>query len=388
MKYFFLAFFCLIQTFTILSQEFKKGDIIYLSNGTPINGKLLAVDDDKVQFSMGESMIKTYFQDKVAIAFNSLGNYLVVSQISKDKPASQKQISDFYGQTDATKIGYDIIFKAVPFEVIPCTIKYAKDALNYQTTTGNSASINRDNVLAVILKDGSHEIIRDMPQILPILAENAERIDNLRTRTPSKTAPIPPKPGPTPVPVPPVNPEPLREDVQIPISNKLPAKLSDEEKVTYKNKSIDKVVEFKNYLNVIANRKRSQSEKSEAIKSALKLFTPGASIEVTSRNKAGAVKKPVAKYLNDLSNLNYSSVQIEYAELKLVSEFMQADDGNYYGIISGEQSFIGNDGKGNLMYSDIVNKNYKVKLEAYKKIKDNREENKWNILFGDVTISQ
>lgn len=386
MKYLFLAVLCLIQIFPTFSQEFKKGDIIYLANGTPINGKLLAIDDDKVQFSMGESTIKTYFQDKVAIAFNNLGNYLVVSQISKDKPVSQKQISDFYSQTDATKIGYDIIIKAVPFEIIPCTIKYAKDAFNYQTTTGNSASINRDNVLAVVLKDGSHEIIRDIPQVLPILAENSEKVDNLRAKATSKTAPVSTKPilAPVQVPVPPVNSDPpVIVEVQ-----KIPAKLTDEEKVTYKNKSIDKVLEFKNYLNVIANKKRSLGEKSEAIKSALKLFTPGASIEVTSKNKPGATKKPVAKYLNDLSNLNYSSVEIEYAELKLVSEFMQADDGNYYGIISGEQTFVGNDGKGKPIYSDIVNKNYKVKLEAYKKIKENREENKWNILFGDVTISQ
>ena len=260
-KYLFCTVLCLIQTFTSFSQEFKKGEIIYLSNGTPINGKLMAIDDDKVQFSMGESTVKTYFQDKVAIAFNNLGSYLVISQISKDKSISQKQITDFYSQTDPSKIGVDIIIKAVPFEVIPCSIKYAKDVFNYQTATGNSASINRDNVLAVILKDGSHEIIRDIPQVIPILAENTEKIDNLRVKTTPKPTPTPPKPVPTPVPtptpvpviVPPVNPvPPIKEEVQIPIVNKAPAKLTDEEKVTYKNKSTDKVLEFKNYLNVIA----------------------------------------------------------------------------------------------------------------------------------------
>ena len=73
-----------------------------------------------------------------------MGSYLVISQISKDRSQSQKQISDFYNQTDAGKIDNDIIFKAVPFEVIPCTITYNKDAINYRTLDGNSASLNKE----------------------------------------------------------------------------------------------------------------------------------------------------------------------------------------------------------------------------------------------------
>jgi hypothetical protein len=384
----FLLFFSMLNS-VFAQNDYPKTYLYFSSNGSGIKGKIISVPEEgKVKFAIDESIFKIVQKEKIILAFNEFGNYLLISSLSDEPAKANKQIEDFYNKS-YNAISYDIIFKAVPFEVIPCTIIYNNDAINYKTLDNNSASINKDNVLAIILKDGGHEIVRDITEVAPILNTNSILFENTRQTKNSVKNTDNTK---TKVVVPTEKKETASVNTEITSIDSGPKKekpiLDNDEKEAYKEISVERVQEFKDYLNIVSDKKRSSSEKSDAIQNALKLFTPGASIEVTSKNNSKSRKIPVETYLKNLSNLNYSSVNIEYANIKFVSDFTQADDGNYYGIISGEQAFMGYSSNGKATYTDVVNKNYKVKLESYQKFIDGTDQTKWKVLFGDVTVSQ
>lgn len=414
----FLLFFCL-SIINVFSQEVKKTSI-YLSTGTVISGKLISATDENITFSF-ENGSRTLQRVRVLIAFNDYGRYLYVNNISNDIEKSKNEIDDFY-HLQTSKLENDIIFKAVPFEIISCKISYERDVVNYINSDGKPGSVNKDNVLAIIRKDGSHEIVRDIIEVAPVLGSNIDKFKEIITPAPVVVPPpvvvvVTPKPEtiestPTPPPIlqeqltsaPVIVPSPAEvvtpkpEKIELkpttpPIlqeplsSGENTTKLSNAEKEEYSNQATDNVLTFKDYLNRIGDKGRSPSEKRQDIKDALELFTPDATIEVTSKSKIGSRKYPIAKYLTNLSNLNYSSIEITYANLRFVSELNQAADGNYYGIVRGEQTFKGMV-NGVVKYGDVVDKNYKIKVESYNNIISGKKEVQWKVLLGDVSVSQ
>lgn len=392
MKKLFTLF--LIISFNAVSQEAVHKTYLYLINNNGFVGRIESVPEEgKISFSIDNGGTRTYQKEKVLLAFNDFGRYLVISSLPDAPDAAKIIIDKFYNERSALP-PYDIIFKAVPFEIIPCKINYIRDAVNYATLDGKSTgSINKDNVLAIVNRDGSHEIVKDVSEVAPILATN---IDGFRSTIDNRKASPPPS-GPKtldrktvtdnkPVPTPPVI-------VPAPINNskttadKKP-KLTTEEKDFYSKQSIDNIVEFKDFLNVIGDKKKSDIEKREAVKSAIALFSQGATIEVTSKNRPGSRKLSVEEYLKRLGNLSYTSIDIEYANLKFVSELSQANDGNYYGLVRGEQSFVGYGKDGKPLYSDVVPKNYKVKLQSESITNSGESKAGWKVLLGDVSVSE
>lgn len=390
MKKLFTLF--LIISFNAVSQEAVHKTYLYLINNNGFVGRIENVPEEgKISFSIDGGGTRTFQREKVLLAFNDFGRYLVISSLPESPDAAKTIIDKFYNERSALP-PYDIIFKAVPFEIIPCKINYIRDAVNYAALDGKSTgSINKDNVLAIVNRDGSHEIVKDISEVAPILATN---IDSFRSTIDNRKTSPPPS-GPKPLdrknvtdnkPVPPVIvPTPIHDSKNA--ADKKP-KLTTEEKDFYSKQSIDNIVDFKDFLNVIGDKKKSDIEKREAVKSAVALFSPGATIEVTSKNRSGSRKFSVEEYLKRLGNLSYSSIDIELANLKFVSEFSQANDGNYYGLVRGEQTFVGYGKDGKPLYTDVVPKNYKVKLESQALTNSGESKAGWKVLLGDVSVSE
>jgi hypothetical protein len=386
----FILFIFTLVTSTVFAQETLKKSHVYLQTGSSFPGVIESLPEaGKIKCNTEDGGIRTYQRDRFILAFNNFGRFLIVESIPNTPDAAQNVISNFYKNTSLPE--NDIIFKAMPFEIIPCTISYNQEAINYKTLDGKSASINRENVLVVIRKDGSHEVVRDASEVTPILADNLEKFNSLLIK--SEPKPEPPikqevisKPEPTVKvedPKPPIKVEPLPYK-----DTSTKPKLTSAEKEYYSKQSIDNIITFKDYLNIIGNNEKSLGEKKAAIKLALDLFSPGAMIEVTSKNRPGVRRLPVEVYLKNLSGLSYRSINIEYANLKFISELSQADDGNYYGLVRGEQTFMGYGGNGKPLYSDVVEKNYKVKVESQLKEVDTIKQVKWKVLLGDVSVNQ
>ena len=114
------------------------------------------------------------------------------------------------------------------------------------------------------------------------------------------------------------------------------------------------------------------------------MFEPQATIAVSSAK--GVRKYPIKDYLNRLKLLPYSKINITWNEVKYISELKQEADGNYYGIISGQQVFDGYSSNGKLAYGKKKKKNIKVKLESYQKTVDGKDSVNWEVLLGNIGV--
>ena len=142
--------------------------------------------------------------------------------------------------------------------------------------------------------------------------------------------------------------------------------------------------EFVSYLNIITNKKLSAFEKDNAIAQATKLFMPASTIEVTSLNRPGARRYPIQEYLTRLKFLPYTYTKIEWSQVHYIKELSQAADGNYYGLITGEQMFRG---YGTTNYSDVIRKNVRVKLQSYGATVNGSERLRWDVLLGSIGVA-
>lgn len=375
MKNLYLIWIGLLVASTSFAQS---REYLYWVTGNKVEGRIVSVEDeDKLKTLLENGSTFYGGRDKILIAFNKAGSFLVVKDISTDANQAQRQIEAFYKEAEAPKNANDILLKAIPREVIACSIKNELEgAVNYLTTDGNPASINKDNLFAIIRRDGTHEVIRDVTEVVDNLSSMSD--DFKRLREPQKVI-EPPKPKPvTPTPKPiiagPTEPEqkPILKDKK---------RLSSEEQRTYKAKSVEKMEELADLLNEIVDKKRSRDEKDEAIKKAVKMFTKEAKVEVSSLNNPNSkTNRPVAEYLDRLSRLNYSNVKITYGEIKFVEEFERDDQNNYWGMTSYSQTFISDN------YSDITPKRQKIKLQRYEKIIDGVSSDYFNVLLGNISV--
>jgi hypothetical protein len=170
-----------------------------------------------------------------------------------------------------------------------------------------------------------------------------------------------------------------------------PAKpsLSEEEYQQYRTKAMQRVDEFGNYLNIITDKSLDGKEREKAIEQVVKMFLPNATIEVTTKDKPGSKKYKVRDYLTRMKLLPYSSAKVSWSEIQYVSELKQEADGNYYGTITGQQTFMGYGGTGgtDVLYSDVTQKNVKVKLQSYQKVVDGQNVNNWDVLLGNIGVA-
>ncbi len=402
----------------MLSMAASAQDIIYLANGNQLEGvQLIEIADKKVYFleKKGDSEFKRAFKRSgISMIFRKDGRYLLMADLPDDPAKAQKQFED-YQNAPQRSVGNDVIIKTKPLKVIVGTISYESDDLiNYENEDGNAASINKKEVAAIFYKDGNHQILRDPEDVSEALfkAQNElqkveERIAKPIESAPAAAEPAVPEPAtpePTPEPAKVEQPaattsEPAPANTPAPKAAKTakgkgrPAKniravptLSEEEYQGYRQKGVDKVKEFEAYLNIIASKSTDPDEKDKAIEQAAKLFIPGSTIEVTSLNKAGVSKYDIKDYLTRLKLLPYASAKLEWANVGYVKELKQESDGNYYGTITGEQTFIGLGDAGQPMYSDITKKSVKVKLQSYQKQIEGAEQLQWELLLGSIGI--
>ena len=410
MKFFFYA--CLLLA--VASTSGNAQNAIYFQNNNRQEGELVEITSNgKLKFSVkrgGRSMPYSFRRESVLLAFNEFGAYQVIADLSQDPTQSAQQIEAFKKQKPTGNT--DFIVQKSPALVIPALISYESDALiNYQNATDQqAASINKTNVVAIVYKDGRHLLVGDGVEDAYAILKELKGSFRVQTavQTEQKTSPkskpaettvqqqqsepiSTPPPPPTETIVVGQNKEPTNNQVSKPLvtprTEQKKVVLSEQEYQTYRQKAIDNVHDFSTYLQVITNKKAALSDKDKAVEQAVKLFIPGSTIEVTSANNSKVNRYPVREYLKRLRLLPYSSTSIEWTEVQYIQELSQAADGNYYGIIRGQQTFIGygNDGQDTL-YSDVTTKNVKVKLESYQKQIDGNVVQNWGVLLGNVGV--
>ncbi|RIV25420.1 hypothetical protein DYU11_08975 [Fibrisoma montanum] len=408
----YLAFFWFvcIGSQTVYFNTASAQDAIYFSNGDQLlNARITNLTGDKVTFSVeGNPKEHSFSRSRILMAFTKTGHFLLMSELATDLEQAKQQLRTFL-EAPLRNDSKDYLIKAIPITVIPGEITYDSDELvNYKAVSGNSASINKDELLAILYKDGRHSIIALASDVAPILAEirptvfNGGKpvtsttpappfsVTNVTTAQADLTATTPSKP----VVVEPVAAQPTDLTPSKPVVTPPPhamfarprLTLTEEEKEGYRQKSLARVEDFVAYINIITDKNISNDDKDRAIAQATKLFMAGATVEVTSVSRPGSRTLSIGQYLTRLKLLPYKSTRIEWVQTKFVKDLSQEADGNYYGTIAGQQTFIGYDSNGKPVYSDSTAKNVRVKLESYQKVIDGQELDKWRVLLGNVSV--
>lgn len=358
-------------------------ETIYLTNGNSFAVKLAEATEEVVKYNeqKGDRVLKRSFRrENVLCAFSATGEYLLIANLSRDPNTANQQIVEFYNKPAS---GYDIIIKANPLTLIVGTISYeSNEIINYKSSKGRAGSINKNEIAMIIYRDGRHEFNLLPPEAVPLLEKLTPQIEQLKSEPPVQlnTAADQDKAVSAPL----VTGDVKNRQKQQKIS------LGEEQLQAYRDESLRRVDEFVQYLNIITDKALEAEEKDKAIDAAATLFLPNATIQVTSLNWSGIKTYPIKQYLSRLKLLPYSSTKIEWHEVNYVSELAQASDGNYYGMISGTQTFTGYGEGGNddVMYSDVTRKSVKVKLESYKKDIEGKKELNWKVLLGNIGVAQ
>ncbi|MEZ0485632.1 hypothetical protein [Fibrella aquatica] len=401
---------CLFSTANAQSNIGPAGDAIYLANGTRFkNAQIIEITEERVKFTVkrGETLTPyNYGRDLVLMAFTQEGNFLVIDEVSKDNAEADQQLKDFL-MAPARTSSTDVLVRRTPLEVLRGQISYeSEEVVNYQPVSGGAGSISKNELMIIFYRDGKHQVLTDFVEMAPILTELRPQLitpvsrpviapspPNVPVTEPIAETPVAEAPVVRPTPSRPervINtpPAPVRPPAPAPaaaISGK--PSLNETEYITYRTKAVQRVDEFVAYINIITDKSASGDDKDRAIREAQSLFMPDAKIEVTSANKTIPPRSmSISTYLNRLKLLPYTYTEVTWSNVQYVKELTQGPDGNYYGMIAGQQKFTGY-GKGNQVdYEDVTEKNVRVKLKSNQKLIDGQTETSWQVLLGSVGV--
>ena len=408
---------------SLLPRLLLAQETVYLSNGNRSPGKLTAAEGEKLTITVNRNGKPAHFslrRENILLAFANDGRFMVISLLDADPVKAQQEIDEFNKGTSSS--AYDILVKSSPPSVVAGSISYeSEDVVNYKSTTGAASSINKRELAAIIYRNGRHRLVTAPNLAAPALISTRSEVFRLLTSPPPlsvrKAPPVPVKapatqPASKPkgigktasvktktVPVSTADPQPMSEQpVDVakppppaetpanPIASGKPS-LNETQYQEYRASALQRVDEFVAYLNVITDKDLEDDQKDKAIKEAVALFMPDATIDVASTKRPGVRKYKIEAYLKNLKMLPYASTTIEWTEMQYVSELTQAVDGNYYGMITGQQTFTGyaENGK-DVLYTDVTEKSVKVKLESYRKSGNDGPALKWAVLLGNIGL--
>lgn len=164
--------------------------------------------------------------------------------------------------------------------------------------------------------------------------------------------------------------------------------LSDADIELFKEKTRQKVDEFQQHIVTIGDKELPMERRNMAEREALKLFYPGAEMEISSVKEDGSVSvisRTMEKYLSRLKALPYSKVVIEFYDIAYVSDFTKGPDGRYYSTATIFQKFTGFVGD-NIQYTDVTQKEIEIVLELTEDKFFN--EKRWVIYLGNIRATE
>lgn len=352
-------------------------EVIYLLDGTSHPYRLLEGDENvlKMAETKGTRIIKRSLpRADLAFIFNDKGAYLLSSEISSDPDESQTQLQLFYDTPPL--VSGDLLIKKDPVEIISGTIQYeSPEVVNYQTTSGISGSVRKNDLVAIVRSDGQHQLLAPTDEVALALTDALAELN--KPASSSSNLADPPAKATT------GTGRKTSESTQT-----ASASLDEATLLGFRDKGLQKVEEFVQYLNIVSDKQVPSEEKDKAIEQTLLLFLPNATIEVTSANRPGSRTYKIRDYLIRLKLLPYSATEIAWHEVNYIQELTQESDGAYYGMISGVQTFTGYGDSGeNIAYSDMTKKEVRVKLQKYTKNVEGAGQLNWEVLLGNIGIS-
>ncbi|RMG19528.1 MAG: hypothetical protein D6730_21360 [Bacteroidetes bacterium] len=163
--------------------------------------------------------------------------------------------------------------------------------------------------------------------------------------------------------------------------------ISPERKRAIDSLALEKVRDLSKYISIIGNKETRFSEANRVMDRAEELFAPDAQIGVSSLNKKEITYYTVRKYFEHLMALNYDKVEIEWYKIHYISDLELQPDGRYVGVITIYQRFQGTTGD-ELVYADVTKKDITVYVEKKSTQIGGRLINFWDVLLGDIRVTE
>jgi hypothetical protein len=374
-------------------------DNIYLIDETAIkNVDIIQIDSKKIKYQSRSGKDQALNSRQVIMAFNAQGRYLVF-------PGNEEQIATFFSaEKELPKA--DLIV-TLSEQVIPGSIS-TEDALQVNfddlATKEKSKKISTAELAAIIYKDGRHKLFTSPSQASSILTSLSDKISITRLTAYDKTEPPAQLTSSTSVAVA-ATPAPPVLNSEVPAHNATLLELKTDsvpaaapapevssvahasleiDHALYSRKALQKTEDLSTYLAIISSKSTAMAEVDKAVEMAVRLFiNEDAQVEVSS--KTGRTRHKIRAYLTKLKLLKYDKVEIHWTDISYVSDLKKGVDGNYYGIITLQQRFNGFlDGQ--LVYSDLTEKNVEVMVKAYQKEVDGERQEMWDVFLSDIGV--
>jgi hypothetical protein len=166
-------------------------------------------------------------------------------------------------------------------------------------------------------------------------------------------------------------------------------KFTDKDKVEFQEKGLQKVKQLETFIAQIGSKSTPANSAQIATSGAIKLFDSEERTVQVSTSSTGEIKRSKIKvYLQKLRLLNYSNVNIEWADFQYASDFKKGVDGNYYGYIVFKQRFTASSLDNQINYKDVTTKKIEVILKSYEKASQGDIIQSWDIFLGDISVVQ
>ena len=158
------------------------------------------------------------------------------------------------------------------------------------------------------------------------------------------------------------------------------------DKAAFQKHIDNKVLMFNRCCEKLCQKK--QNNLKATIDYGMGLFNNNEDRLVSVTSKSGVPNtKPIRKYLTNMSNLPYSSVQMKWNNSAFLGNFHKNADGKWYGTVVFEQEFTGFDPEGRVKYADKVKKQVEVVVEVFNAVgEDGKTVTKWDVYLANIGV--
>jgi len=329
---------------TAHAQEEYQADVLYKKDGEVLSCIIAEVMDSKIQYKIFDNVegpVYNILKEDVVLAFKNNGSYFIPSN-----PAAQWVQA---ASTDVSKI------VTKDHQILPATfVEVQGDNINYQEeNSGENESITQSEVLAIIRKDGSHQLF-DEPKTV---ATAFDQLGEMNTYS------------------------------SIAVRDKL--KMNENDYKEFTQKALFKAENLGDYFAILCSKTEDDISKRSAENSAKELFVNDSTnwVEVSSLNRKEKDQYRVRDYLKRIRLLDYDEVKLTWRNINYITKLKLGSDGNYYGVITVQQTFRGfRDGK--LVYQDVTQKDIEVQVTTIEVEKEGKTEIAWDVFLSNIGVQQ
>ncbi|MEO5601963.1 MAG: hypothetical protein ABIR06_13670 [Cyclobacteriaceae bacterium] len=166
------------------------------------------------------------------------------------------------------------------------------------------------------------------------------------------------------------------------------AEISKERKQAIDSLALEKVRDLSKYISIIGNKTTAFSEATRVMDRAEELFAADSEMGVSSLSTKEVTYYKVRKYFERLMALNYDRVTISWYDIHYISDLERQPDGRYVGVVTVYQRFEGQSDDGLMKYKDTTKKDITIYVERKKTQIAGRIVEFWDVMLGDIRVTE